>query len=290
MFPATRRPRANEPKRMPTAPAHSIITARIDHGPTLPDLLATRPARGALGLSPDSTQYLYDRFYGDRLETADGTRQFHSLCRRYIKNGGRILEIGAGPSNPTSQFLATLGWLEGLDVSTEVRDNDALEHAHVFDGESFPLPDEQFEWCVSNYVLEHVTNPERHFSEIRRVLIPGGRYIFRTPNLFHYVALASRLLPHAAHKAIANRVRALESDAHEPWPTVYKANTQRALTRHASKSRLTLESIALIEPDPSYGRASAYLFYPMMGYERLVNATGLLSAFRANILGVLRKD
>jgi SAM-dependent methyltransferase len=207
-----------------------------------------------------------------------------------MNNGGRILEIGAGPANATSRFLATLGRLEGLDVSAEVRDNDALEHAHLYDGGTFPLPNDSFEWCVSNYVLEHVTNPDWHFSEIRRVLKRGGRYIFRTPNLYHYVTLASRLLPHAAHKAIANRLRALEADAHEPWRTVYKANTRRALTRLASKSGLTLESIALIEPDPSYGRASAYLFYPMMGYERLVNATQLLSPFRANILGVMRKE
>jgi SAM-dependent methyltransferase len=242
-----------------------------------------------LGVASARTQHLYDRYYGDRLDLANGTARFHALCLRFLNPSSRVLEIGAGPSNETSRFLSGNCELEGVDVSMEVLQNDALRRANVYDGGDLPFADGVFDVCVSNYVLEHVSNPARHFHEVRRVLKPGGKYIFRTPNLYHYVALVSRVLPHSLHKAIANRVRSLSADAHEPWPTVYRANSKSALERLAATSVLEVECIDLIEPDPSYGRASALLFYPMLGYERLVNSTELLSGFRANILGVLAK-
>jgi hypothetical protein len=45
----------------------------------------------------------------------------------------------------------------------------------------------------------------------------------------------------------------------------------------------------LMEPEPSYGRRHAALFYPMMVYERIVNSSNLLSNFRVVIFGVCAK-
>jgi hypothetical protein len=47
--------------------------------------------------------------------------------------------------------------------------------------------------------------------------------------------------------------------------------------------------LRLMEPDPSYGRRHAALFYPMMVYERIVNSSNLLSNFRVVIFGVCTK-
>jgi SAM-dependent methyltransferase len=233
---------------------------------------------------------LYDEYYYNRPGFEDGTSSFHALCRQTIATNGDILEIGAGPSNPTSDYLAGLGRLKAVDVSHEVLDNRAVREPKVYDGSRLPFDDACFDACISNYVIEHVQNPLEHFQEVRRVLKPGGVYLFRTPNLYYYVSLASAALPHSAHKALANKLRGLPSDSHEPWPTVYRSNTVRALRRFAASAGLRLDRCLLIEKEPSYGRSSAFLFFPMMWYERLVNSTDVLAGLRANILGVMRRQ
>jgi SAM-dependent methyltransferase len=231
------------------------------------------------------TKALFDRYYWSKPDFRNGTEQFHALCAANLARGGALLEIGAGPSNATSDYLATLGPLTGLDVSEEVRGNTALAEARVFDGRAFPFADASFSGCVSNYVLEHVEDPGAHFRQVARVLRPGGAYLFRTPNRWHYVAVASRMLPHFVHVRAANRLRKLSEDAHEPWKTFYRANHGGRLRRLAREAGLEARELRVIEPEPSYGAAHAALFYPMMAYERTVNATAALAGLRANFLG-----
>ena len=152
-----------------------------------------------------------------------------------------------------------------------------------------PFADQSFDACSSNYVLEHVENPVEHFKEVARVLRPGGVYCFRTPNLFHYVSMGACLMPHSMHLLLANRLRALDPDAHDPYPTWFRSNTPGKLRKLCRAAELEPPSISMIEPEPSYGRAHALLFYPMMVYERTVNLSNVLSMFRITMLATVRK-
>jgi SAM-dependent methyltransferase len=235
------------------------------------------------------TQLLFEKYYYSRPWYTGGTAPFHDLCNRNIRSGGEILEIGAGPSNPTTDTLARIGPVTGVDITDEVLGNRGCVRAEVFDGLKFPFPDNSFDACVSNWVLEHVADTESHFKEVARVLRPGGVYCFRTPNLFHYVTIGSRLLPHSFHLRLANRLRKLGDDAHDPYPTFYRANTGGRMAKLIRGAGLIPTKIQFLEPEPSYGAAHAALFYPMMMYERLVNSTNLLSNFRIIIFGTCVK-
>ena len=230
-----------------------------------------------------------DRFYDRSRGFVDGTTAFHRLCARVVTQGSRILEIGAGPSNASSDFFATLGALTGLDVDPEVETNRALVRAFVFDGSRFPFADAAFDACVSNYVVEHVPDPARHLAEVRRVLRPGGVYAFRTPNRHHYVGFVSSLTPHWFHELVANRLRALPKGAHDPYPTVYAMNSRGALGKLAREAAFHVDALEMIEPEPSYGAASRLVFYPLLAYERCVNSSAAFAGLRSNILAVLRK-
>jgi hypothetical protein len=134
-----------------------------------------------------------------------------------------------------------------------------------------------------------VADPASHFQEVFRVLKPHSAYCFRTPNRWHYVTMTASLMPHSVHLRLANKLRALDAEAHAPWQTLYRANTRSKLRHWARRSGLSTEELRMIEAEPSYGAAHPLLFYPMMAYERLVNSTELLSLFRVNILGTFRK-
>jgi SAM-dependent methyltransferase len=234
-------------------------------------------------------QHYLARFYNPAKGWVDGTTEFHALCRATIPPDSLILEVGAGATNATSAFLSTLGKVYGVDPDPDVTTNAALTDARVMEGTRIPLDSGSFDACVSNYVMEHVEDPLSFLGEISRVLKPGGAYVFRTPNRFHYVALAGGLLPHWVHESTANRLRNLSEHAHGPHRTTYRLNSRRAIHRFAVRVGLEVESLRYVEKEPSYGMSSPLLFLAFTAYERLVNATELLRGLRSNIFGVLRK-
>lgn len=233
-------------------------------------------------------QYLA-RYYSPSSGWIDGNVEFHQLCSAVIPLGGEILEIGSGPSNPTSDYLSSLGQLQGIDMDPDIRTNDALRAAHVLTDDGYPFPDNTFDACVSNYVIEHVADPRQHLREVMRVLKPNGVYVFRAPNRFYYVSVVSHLTPYWFHKLVANRLRNLPADSHDPYPTQYKFNTRNKIVRYAKEMDFLVDQIRLIEKEPMYGLSSRFLFFGFMAYERLVNKFDFLSGLRANILAVLRK-
>ncbi len=230
-----------------------------------------------------------NRFYPQSSGWIDGITEFHRLIESVIPPGGEILEIGSGPPNPTSRFLHSLGKLTGVDIDADVRTNDALDVAHVLADDTYPVADAIIDACVSDYVIEHLANPAAHLREVWRVLKPNGVYVFRTPNRFHYVTLAAQLTPHWFHELVANRLRNLSAESHDPYPTLYRMNSRSSIVQAAREAGFEVAELRLIEKDPWYGRSSRALFLTFMVYERVVNAHESLAGLRANILGVLRK-
>jgi len=236
------------------------------------------------------TEKYISKYYRSLPNWIDGTSQFHNLCREYITNNSNVLEIGAGPSNPTSNFLSRISKnVIGLDIENSVKNNEYINESYIYDGNKFPFPEKYFDVAVSNYVNEHIDNPSIHLREIYRVLKQNGMYIFRTPNLYHYVSLIGKLSPHWFHKMISNRLRNMGNNSPEPCPTYYKFNTPGICKIYLKNSGFNINKIILIEKEPSYGLSSKTLFYVFMLYERIVNSSELLSILRANILCVAGK-
>jgi SAM-dependent methyltransferase len=235
------------------------------------------------------TDHLFDKYYFARPSFVDGSTEFQSLMAAGIDPGSLILEIGSGPTNPTTKFLATLGSVIGADVTSEIHTNTSLTEAHLFDGTHLPFPNERFDVCVSNWVIEHVRDPSAHFREVARILKPGGMYFLRTPNLWHYFTVGSKLLPFGVHLQIANKLHGLSDGSHDPYPKYYRANTLRRIRQLCGSSGLVPMELIAIEKEPSYGRLHPMLFYPMFLYERCVNSFRGFESFRASILGVLQK-
>ena len=234
------------------------------------------------------TQALFDKYY-PKPRFEGGTLPFYRLCRESIAPGSRILEIGAGPTNNCSRTLSEIGQVTGVDIDPDVRSNKYLLQAVVYDGGKMPFEDATFDACASNFVLEHVEHPLDHFREVARVLRPGGVYCVRTPNLFHYVSMTAHLLPHSIHLMLANRLRGLGNDAHDPYPTWFRSNTRSKLRKLCRMAGLGEPQIIMLEPEPSYGRAHPILFYTFMAYERVVNSSRMLQGMRITILFSARK-
>jgi len=231
------------------------------------------------------------KYYRSNKNWLDGTKEFHNLCKRHIHNGHTVLELGAGPGGLTSGFINRIcRELHGVDIDNQISDNPYLSKAVIYDGNRLPFDDNSYEIVCSDFVNEHLQKPQKIAAEIYRVLKPGGKYIFRTPNLYHYVSLFAKFTPLFMHKAIANRLRSKKrGDTSNIHKTYYRFNSRKACCEILENAGLKILEFFLIEKDPSYGRNLIALFYIFMFYERLVNSSKIFENIRANILCVAEK-
>jgi SAM-dependent methyltransferase len=223
------------------------------------------------------------RDYGDRWD--DDILRAAVLER--LKPQHRLLDLGAGAGIvPEMNFRGHADRVCGVDPDERVVDNPFLDEGRQGVGESIPYEDESFDIVVSDNVLEHLDRPVEVFREVARVLKPGGIFLAKTPNRWHYVATAASLTPHGFHRWFnAKRGRAQENT----FPTRYRANSRAQLTRVAAGSGLVLESCRLIEGRPEYLRQMGLLYLAGALYERIVNSTQALAAFRVILVAELRK-
>jgi len=179
--------------------------------------------------------------------------------------------------------------LDGLDVDEEVKQNPDLRRVYIYDGGDWPIPDESYDAVVANYVLEHLEKPQVTIAEAFRVLRPGGFFFFRTPNLFYYVCIVASLTPHWFHRLVANRLRNLPPETHDPWPTHYRMNRPRTIRRLMHSAGFKEVALNMVEKEPSYGMYSRALFFLLMSYERVVNSSKFFPPLRGNIFGAFVK-
>jgi len=97
---------------------------------------------------------------------------------------GRVLEIGFG-QGITLGHLRNLGWdAHGLEIDPVAVENARRKGLKVECGSlvDHTYPADHYDAVISNHVIEHVYDPRDLFSESRRILRPGGRFIAATPN------------------------------------------------------------------------------------------------------------
>ena len=212
---------------------------------------------------------------------------FRQKILAHLRPESVVLDLGAGAGIlPQMNFRGAVARICGVDFDPRVVDNPMLDEGKIADARRLPYEENRFDVVFSDNVLEHLEDPESVFREVARVLRPGGVFLFKTPNKWHYVTAVARLTPHGFHQW-ANRWRGRpEADV---FPTRYRANTRGEIARLAERSGMRLERLEHIEGRPEYLRFSWFAYLLGAAYERLVNSTEALAVFRIVLLGALRK-
>ena len=125
---------------------------------------------------------VYDRMSA-RFEKAGGTEMRSRLLARA---SGRVLEIGAGTGSNLAHYPEGVEELVVTEPESpmlrrlERKVSAARPATRVVqtEGESLPFDDGSFDTVVSTLVLCTVRDPAATLAEIRRVLAPGGRFLF----------------------------------------------------------------------------------------------------------------
>ena len=233
-------------------------------------------------------RYIDRRFYPSFADNWD-TELFRDLVHQYISPTVSALDFGAGRGAlPSLNFRKPGRFIAGVDIDSAVFDNPYLDEAKLLDADGrIPYGADRFDVVFAHNVLEHLSRPAVAFDEICRVLRPGGIFISKTPNRNHYVPMLARLTPHWFHVRV-NRHRGRQE--RDTFPTVYRCNTCKELTRFAEQTGFCIECVEHVEGRPEYLRMNAPLYLVGLAYERVVNGMDSLSAFRAVLLTTLRKS
>lgn len=231
-------------------------------------------------------EWIDQRFYPtvqDRWDDDLFRREISAL----LDPGYTLLDLGAGAGIASfMDFRGQVAKVCGVDPDPRVLGNPLLDEAKIGTGEALPYGDAQFDVVIANSVLEHLSHPKEVFREVSRVLRPGGLFLAKTPNRWHYITLISRMTPHSFHAKLNSLRGVVQEDV---FPTFYRANTLRDLEMLAEQSDLEVLRCSLIEGRPEYLRVLwlAYLFGVL--YERLVNRFDFLQFMRVVIIATFRR-
>lgn len=171
-----------------------------------------------------------------------------------------MLDLGAGAGIICQMnFRGLARRVCGIDLDPRIlTKNRFLDEALQGSAEAIPYPSNTFDLVLANNVMEHIEHPYRVYHEIYRVLKPGGRFLFKTPNKWHYMPLIARFTPLKFHQHI-NRLRGRSTE--DTFPTKYRANSPRQIRALAKASGFRVELIELIEGRPEYTRLTAITYF-----------------------------
>jgi SAM-dependent methyltransferase len=150
---------------------------------------------------------------------------------------------------------------------------------------TLPFDDGSFDLITANMVFEHLEDPERALREIHRVLRPGGRVIFHTPNQLGYTTLLARAIPEFAKGKL---VQLFEGRPEEDrFRTYYRVNSERKVRMVAARAGFTVRRVRLI-----CSAAQLVIVPPLLVVELFMLRLLMMRPFRklrTNLIAVLEK-
>lgn len=150
---------------------------------------------------------------------------------------------------------------------------------------TLPFREDCFDLITANMVVEHLAAPELQFSEIHRVLKPGGKFLFHTPNAFGYSTLAARLLPEFFKAPLAGVLDG--RPAGDVFRTFYKANTESHIRRIAEAAGLEVFKIQFAASTAKFAIIAPLAFIELLWIRVLL--TRPFRRLRTNLIVTLHK-
>lgn len=141
-----------------------------------------------------------------------------------------VLDAGCGHTSPLAPFRRRIDRLVGVDLHAPAQPIPYLDEFAVVDlcSPTASLGDGRFDLILSNFTLEHFTDPPVALSNLHRWLRPDGTLVVTTVNRRNPFVAAYLALPPRLRNRLQPYVKASAADAH---PLVGRCNAVPAIRR-----------------------------------------------------------
>jgi ubiquinone/menaquinone biosynthesis C-methylase UbiE len=148
-----------------------------------------------------------------------------------------------------------------------------------------PFPNQSFDLVTANMVFEHLQEPRTQLAEIFRVLRPGGRLIFHTPNALTYDVIVARLIPGWIKKKVVGFLEGRRGE--DIYPAFYRINSATSIKQLAVQTGFQIQKLKLIVSTPNFIMIPPLMILELLLIRALMSRW--LRSFRTNIIAVLEK-
>lgn len=214
------------------------------------------------------------------------TEIFRKMVLDVVDKETRFLDVGCGHSDLLQEAYEKTPHAYGVDPEVDVlHRNPFLKDIRTEFVEEMSFEDNFFDVVVSAWVLEHLSHPEKAFSEIYRVLKPGGVVIFLTPNAWNYNVWLIRLIPERFHSFFTKKLYGRQDN--DTFPKAYKVNSLGKIRKVLNGIGFNEEKL-LTNGDPSYISFNNVTFRIALIVEKILNIP-VFRKYRVHIVGMFRK-
>jgi ubiquinone/menaquinone biosynthesis C-methylase UbiE len=216
----------------------------------------------------------------------DSLRLYQEMVSDNIGSDSYVIDIGCGHADFLGVVYARAGNVYGIDPDLQaLKNNMTIQQVVNGMADNIPFKDEYFDVVTCAWVLEHLENPEDVFNEIYRILKPGGKLIFLTPNALNYNVWIIRMIPNKLHSFFTRIL--YHRQENDTYPVVYKANSPKKVNSLLSMTGFSKNQLVL-NGDPSYISLNSYMFKLAYFIETIIDKW-LATTARVHLLGIYRK-
>ena len=211
-----------------------------------------------------------------------------------VQPGTHWLDVGCGHTlfsewraAQETELLRRPTSIVGLDPEFgSLRAHRSISLRIAGDAQYLPFANETFDLVTANMVVEHLPKPEVQFREIARVLKPGGRFAFHTPNADGYPTRMAQMVPDGMRAIAARMLETRPSD--DRFSTYYRANTATSIGSIAQDSGFMVEKLHLIRSTAMFWRIAPLAAVELLFLRGLAKPE--MARLRPNLIAVLRKQ
>lgn len=212
-----------------------------------------------------------------------------------VLDGTRWLDIGAGrkfhggwEQRPQVELASRAMLLVGADIEEgHLRAHPHLRCRVICDATALPFADHTFSIVTANMVVEHLAEPVVALSEIARVLLRGGRFLFVTPNRGSPAVYGMALLVHPRIRSRLARISDGRAAEHI-FRTHYQCNTAGAVNSAAQAAGFHVALIESFSSFPISKNIPLLRSIEMLWIRAIERDWG--RSLRSNLLVVLERD
>lgn len=219
--------------------------------------------------------------------------EYEGVLREHIDGDTDWLDLGCGRqllpawrADAERGLVAASKGIVGVDYDFDsLHTNTTIRRKVRGDITQLPFRDAAFDLVTANMVVEHLACPSEQFREVNRILRPGGKFVFHTPNEFSHFALMRKLTPARVKDDIVWLLDGRKPE--DVFEVHYRANSVRRIRQLAGDAGFRVMHLRMLASDAVFAVIPPLAFLELLWIRALL--TRPLEGLRTNIIAVLEK-